>query len=117
MPSTIEGRQAKGKTVARTKASGSWYFHPAITAETPISNMRRCLALRINLPHFFYTHVVIAAVNGQLVNRQAAAEALRELLILKPDFALIGRNELGKWYPPELVEHLIDGLRKAGLDA
>jgi tetratricopeptide (TPR) repeat protein len=74
------------------------------------------VALKINLPHFFYTHVVIAAAYGQLGDCQAAGEALRELLILKPDFARVGRNELRKWYPPELVEHLIDGLRKAGLD-
>ena len=40
---------------------------------------------------------------------------MRELLALKPDFPLIARNEFGKWYPPELVEQLIAGLRKAGL--
>jgi hypothetical protein len=31
-------------------------------------------------------------------------------------FALEVRKEGGKWLVPELVEHLIDGLRKAGLD-
>ena len=44
------------------------------------------------------------------------ASALRELLALKPDFAAIARDEFGKWYLPQLVEQLIDGLRKAGLD-
>jgi hypothetical protein len=29
---------------------------------------------------------------------------------------LEARAELGKWYSLELVEHVIDGLRKAGLD-
>jgi hypothetical protein len=38
------------------------------------------------------------------------------LLVLRPDFAVIGPDDLGKWYPPDLVDHLIDGLRKAGLD-
>jgi TolB-like protein len=37
-------------------------------------------------------------------------------LALRPDFAEIGRDDLAKWYPPDLVEHLIDGIRKAGLD-
>jgi len=37
-------------------------------------------------------------------------------LALKPVFAAAARDELGKWFQPKLVEHLIDGLRKAGLD-
>ena len=37
-------------------------------------------------------------------------------MALRPDFAEIGRDDLAKWYPPELVEHLIDGIRKAGLE-
>jgi hypothetical protein len=28
----------------------------------------------------------------------------------------VAREELGKWWDPELIEHLIDGLRKAGLE-
>ena len=35
---------------------------------------------------------------------------------MEPDFASVVRDEFGKWYLPDLVEHLIDGLRKAGLD-
>lgn len=56
----------------------------------------------------------LAAVYRQLGEREAASKALRELLILKPDFALEARAELGKWYSSQLVEHVIDGLRKAG---
>jgi hypothetical protein len=32
------------------------------------------------------------------------------------DFAVMAREELEKWWRPELVEQLIDGLRKAGLE-
>jgi TolB-like protein len=74
------------------------------------------IALKINLPHFFYTHLVIAATYGQLAEQEAAHEALRDLLVLKPDIVLIARDALARWYPPDLVEQLIDGLRKAGLD-
>ena len=74
------------------------------------------IALKINLPHFFYAHVVVAAAYGQLGNPEAARETLRELLVLRPDFAVTGREDLGKWYPPDLVEQLVDGLRKAGLE-
>jgi hypothetical protein len=58
----------------------------------------------------------LAAVYGQLGEREAAGKALQELLILKPDFALEARAEIGKFVNSQLVEHLIDGLRKAGLE-
>jgi hypothetical protein len=36
---------------------------------------------------------------------------------MKPDFAATAREEIEKWFGPgELVEHFLDGLRKAGLD-
>jgi len=38
------------------------------------------------------------------------------VLSLKPDFRQIAREEFAKWYPSDLVERLIEGLRKAGLD-
>ena len=58
---------------------------------------------------------LFAAVYGQLGEREAASEHVRELLGLRPDFAAIARDQFGKWYLPQLVEQLIDGLRKAGL--
>ena len=42
--------------------------------------------------------------------------AVRDLLALKPDFGATARREFDKWQQPELVEHLIDGLRKGALD-
>ncbi len=49
-------------------------------------------------------------------DRAAAQKAIRDLLALKPGFGATARAEFDKWFQPELVEHLIDGLRKAGLD-
>jgi len=40
---------------------------------------------------------------------------LRELDALLPNFGAIAREEFGKWHDAELTEHLLDGLRKAGL--
>jgi hypothetical protein len=60
---------------------------------------------------------VLAAAYGQLGETAAARGALRELLTLRPNFAAEVREEFGKWYGPgELLERIIDGLRKAGLD-
>ena len=35
---------------------------------------------------------------------------------MRPDFAATVRSDFEKWWAPEYVERLIDGLRKAGLD-
>ena len=75
------------------------------------------IALKLNLPDFYVTHEVLAAAYGQIGERESAAKALKELLRLRPDYAETGREKLEKWLDPELVEHWMDGLRKAGLDA
>jgi len=72
--------------------------------------------LRVNIPGYFWTLVMSAAAHGQLGETTAAQDSLRELLKSKPDFALTARDELGRWFDRELVEHLVDGLRKAGLE-
>ncbi len=74
------------------------------------------LAVRIDLPNYFYAYAARAAVLGQLGQREAADKELRELLALRPDFATAARREFAKWYDSGRVEHLIEGLRKAGLD-
>jgi hypothetical protein len=38
------------------------------------------------------------------------------LLVMRPDFPVVAREELGKWWDPQLVEHLIEGLGKAGME-
>lgn len=94
-----------------------WYWNAAF-----YNAYRKCeyedalsLILKVNMPGFFYQHVNRAAVYGQLGELEAASKALEELLALKPDFSSTGRVEMGKWLQPEFVEHMIDGLRKAGL--
>ncbi len=76
----------------------------------------RTFILKSNQPGHFFTQALVAAVHGQLGEREEADKALRVVLTLKPEFPLIARDEFGKWYLPELVEQLMDGLRKAGLE-
>ena len=68
------------------------------------------------MPGQYFSQSLLAAVYGQLGERAAAEDSVKEVLALKPEFPQIAREEFAKWYPPELVERLIDGLRKAGLD-
>jgi len=44
------------------------------------------VALKINMPTYFFTHAALASVYGQLGDRQAARQAVRELLAQKPEF-------------------------------
>jgi TolB-like protein len=74
------------------------------------------IALKFNMPGYFYSHALTAAVYGQLGLHEQAQEALQELLALRPDFAMTARKEFEKSYHPELVAHLMDGLCKAGLE-
>ncbi len=73
-------------------------------------------AHKVNMPGYYWAYVSLAAPYAQLGQREAAAKVVEELLASRPDFARIGRTEMGKWFPPDLVEHYVDGLRKAGLE-
>jgi TolB-like protein len=74
------------------------------------------VALRINLPSYFYYHGALAMAAGQLGKLDVARRALDELLIQKPDFAETATDEWAKWLGHgEMLDHVLDGLRKAGL--
>lgn len=66
------------------------------------------------MPRFFYAHAQRAAALGQMGQLDAARKAVQETLALRPDFAATARHEYAKWFEPEQVEHLLEGLRKAG---
>ena len=72
-------------------------------------------ALRVNTPGYFHAHGARAAALGQLGELEAARAAAQDLLALRPDFASVAREEFAKWYDPEGIELIIDGLRKAGM--
>jgi TolB-like protein len=94
-----------------------WYWFPSFFDAYRKSDYCGALdvALKVNMPSFWRTYFALATAYGQLGEREAADNAVRELLALRPNFPMIAREELGKMWDPELVEHLIDGLRKAGL--
>ena len=72
--------------------------------------------VHMNTPGYFHLHAARAAALGQLGQREEAQKALQDLLALRPDFETAARGEYAKWYDPGEVEHMIDGLRKAGLN-
>ncbi len=74
-------------------------------------------ATRVNMPAYVFAQAALVAAQGQCGGPAAAQPALQHLRHLKPDIALTVRGEFEKWFvETELVEHLLEGLRKAGLD-
>ena len=95
-----------------------WYWFPLVYNAYRKGDYQGSvnLALKINLPGFFPTYEALAAAYGQLGERDAASQSLSEMLKLVPSFGKIGRVLKSKWFDPEMVEHVLDGLRKAGLE-
>ena len=73
-------------------------------------------AARVNMPNYYHVPALCAAALGQLGRREEARQAVHDLLALRPDFAVAARREYAKWYDSGLIEQIIDGLRKAGLE-
>ena len=94
-----------------------WYWFPPALDAYRKDDYRGALkiALRINMPGFWRTNVALAAIYGQLGDREAGHNAVRALLVDRPEFSMKAREELAKWWEPEMIEKLLDGLCKAGL--
>src|SRR4029077_1504249 len=59
---------------------------------------------------------VMASACGHLGRRTEAAAAVRDLLVLDPEFAMHARSNVGTWhFASGLMEPILDGLREAGL--
>ncbi len=72
-------------------------------------------AEKIELPRHWAELGILAAA-GQLGERAVADKSLRELLTLQPEIGARIRAEASKWFLPDMVEHLMEGWRKGGLN-
>ncbi|WP_221939278.1 hypothetical protein, partial [Mycobacterium sp. KBS0706] len=73
-------------------------------------------AKQIQLPQFYGTHLVLAAIYGKLGRQAEAQVAVARLLELRPDYAAEMRDDFrSRHYTDALIDMLADGLRRAGL--
>jgi adenylate cyclase len=73
-------------------------------------------ALKFNCPDLFWDPLMRAAALGQMGRAHEARTAVGELLKLEPDFATRGRRLISYYVKvDDLVNRIIQGLRKAGL--
>ena len=93
-----------------------WYHFSAVRFHYDVGNYEETLAdlQKVGMSDFYWTHLFAAAALGQLGRIDEAAVSLGTMLALKPDCS--PRKELQKWNAaPEDLEHLMEGLSKAGL--
>jgi TolB-like protein len=120
---TYAGDQERGMALAeRAKQLNphhpGWYWYADFYISYRQGDYRGALnfVLKANLPGHWGTQAAMAAAYGQLGESDAAGKALRDLLELRPNFADTIRKDVEKWWEPDYGKHLIDGLRKAGLE-
>jgi TolB-like protein/Flp pilus assembly protein TadD len=95
-----------------------WYLFPLFHKAYRNGDYRGAVSvgLKFNIPGFFATHLFMTAAYAQLGERDAAGKELRDLLRARPGIAVWVREGLRRYHDRELVEHYINGLRKAGLE-
>jgi TolB-like protein/Flp pilus assembly protein TadD len=94
-----------------------WYELILAINEYRVANYRGAVdeAVKANMPDGPWKTAVLAAAHGQLGEVEAAAATLGTLLAPEAGFAQSARELFGKWLDAPLVEHLMEGIRKAGL--
>jgi tetratricopeptide (TPR) repeat protein len=95
-----------------------WYWATSFNNAYRKGEYRQALSVMANMDMrgLFFHHLNLAAVYGQLGDLEAGSESVKELLKLRPNFAVEAREEMLKQVNTEIADHLIEGLRKAGLD-
>jgi len=94
-----------------------WYRGMLSCKEYWSGNYRAAVdeAVKANAPYLFWLQILLASAHGQLGEQQAASAAVRALMAQVPGFSANPRAILSTWLQPDFVEHLIQGLQKAGM--
>ncbi len=98
-----------------------WYYFNTFFNEYRQYRYTEALAIaqKINMPDYWATHLVLAITHAQLGHESAAKSAAEEVLRIWPTFEQdYYQQGLVKWIyaQPELIKHINEGLRKAGID-
>ena len=107
------------KAMALNPAYPDWYHFPVAWIYWWKGEHDQALAeaKRINLPDYFWTHMLQAAIYGAAGRKAEAAPSIANLLRLRPDMPVAIRAEWRKWNPPEeVIDRAIADLRRAGMN-
>ena len=107
------------KAMALNPSYPDWYHFPVAWIHwwKGEHDMALTEAKRINLPDYFWTHMLQATIYGALGQKAEAAPAIANLLKLYPDIPQKMRTEWRKWnIPDEVIDRAIEDLRRAGMN-
>ncbi|WP_162932911.1 tetratricopeptide repeat protein [Roseovarius sp. EL26] len=115
-----EGLAIMDKAIALNPAHPHWYYFPRVFYLYDQGEFQHAFEVldEIEMPGFFWTHLWQAVLNEELGDHEAADSAVRQLLRLRPDFALEAQTILSIWQlEEEYKETLMRSLDKAGLNS
>jgi tetratricopeptide (TPR) repeat protein len=113
------GIQLIDKARALNPYHPGWYYLPLASYRYRARDYDKALeaAQQVNMPGYWPSHMMLAAIYAQLGRIGEARVAVENLNQLFPDFGAWARRELAKWFvAAEMQDHVVDGLRKAGLE-
>ena len=91
-----------------------WLLHHYLNGEY---EQARDVGLKINLPNNYVIQAALTATYGMLGEQQKAAQALSNLIKLRPNYPEDPRAPFRiRAMEPQLIEGLMEGLRKAGME-
>jgi TolB-like protein/class 3 adenylate cyclase/Tfp pilus assembly protein PilF len=112
------GRALVEKATKLSPYYPGWWHYPFVIQYYYQGEYDRAIAeaQKLNLPDLFWTPLLYAVIYAQ-TGRTAEAEAqLSEALRQNPDLAIRPRHYLGNYiFPEDVIERIMEGLRKAGL--
>jgi serine/threonine protein kinase len=95
-----------------------WYWFADAFNAFRHGDYRQAQALfeKVNMPNYWHLILAQASTCGHLGELESARNLLRTLQATKPNFEQVALEESLKWYQPTLVDQILDGLRKAGVE-
>lgn len=113
------GLELAAKARSQNPHHPGWYCFVPIFDAYRKRDFRAALefALSVHMPGFWRAQCALAMTYGQLGEPEPARAALQDLLKIQPNFATDPRAELEKWHDAAMIDHMVEGLRKASLEA
>jgi TolB-like protein/Flp pilus assembly protein TadD len=112
------GRALVEKAIKLSQYYPGWWHYPLVIEQYHKGEYERAIAeaQKLDLPDFFWTPLMYAAIYAQMGRSTEAETQLAEALRQNPDLAVRPRHYLGNYiFPDEVIERIMDGLHKAGL--
>jgi len=107
------------KAIALNPNPPGWYYGLLALNAFRLGRIEEALSYgrKAEVPGFHWSYIYPAAAYGHLGRTSEAREALDKLLVLRPDYPKVARQdmEIYLYGNPELLDTLMDGLKKAGL--